>query len=97
MAIIVQSIIHRGDPVGVLFNEVGQRDIKNGVFPYWTNGVNKYCTLYSNDKPISVKYAHWVIVARGNGVAISRDEKTRTGIIRVLRVSTSQTITTPCS
>lgn len=92
------SLIARtGTPVGVLFNEVGVRDIKNGVFLYWTNGVNKYCTLYSNDKPFSVKYAHWIIVARGNGVAMSPDKKTRKGIIRVLRVPTSQTIPTPCS
>lgn len=91
------SLIARtGTPVGVFFNK-GGHDIKNGVFLYWTNAFNRYCTLYSNDKPLSVRYAHWIIVASGNGVAMSFDKKTRTGIIKVLRVSTSQTIPTPCS
>ncbi|KOF57517.1 hypothetical protein AGR56_14260 [Clostridium sp. DMHC 10] len=92
------SLIARtGTPVGVYFNEGAGRDIKNGVFLYWTNGVNRYCRLYSNDKPVSVRYAHWIIVASGNGVAMRLTGRTRTGIIRVLRVSTSQTIPTPCS
>lgn len=85
-----------GTPVGVFFNE-GGRNIKNGVFLYWTNGFNRYCRLYSNDNPVSVRYAHWIIVASGNGVAMRLTGRTRTGIIRVLRVSTSQTIPTPCS
>lgn len=91
------SLIARtGTPVGVFFNE-GVRNIKNGVFLYWTDALNRYCRLYSNDKPLTVRYAHWIIVASGNGVAMHLDGKTRTGIIRVLRVSIAQNIPVPCS
>ncbi|PJI09396.1 MULTISPECIES: hypothetical protein [Clostridium] len=90
-------IASTGTPVGVLFNEGSGRDIKNGVFLYWTNGVNRYCKLYSNDKSVSVVYEHWIIGASGNGVAIRRDIKERTGILGVFKVSTSENIPTPCS
>lgn len=89
-------IARTGTPVGVFFNE-GGRNIKNGVFLYWTDGSSKYCRLYSNDKPITVRYAHWIVVTSGNGVAMHLDGKTRTGIIRVLRVSIAQNIPVPCS
>lgn len=90
-------IASTGTPVGVYFNEGPGRDIKNGVFLYWTNGVNRYCRLYSTDKPVKVKYAHWIIVARGNGVAMQLAKRTRTGILGVFKVSTSPNIPTPCS
>ena len=90
-------IASTGIPVGVLFNEGAGRDIKNGVFLYWTNGVNRYCKIYSNDKSVSVRYAHWIIAASGNGVAMRLARRTRTGILGVFRVTTSQNISTPCS
>lgn len=89
--------INKGTPIGVSFNGTN-KDIKNGVFLYWTNSSGtRYCKFYKSDNPATFVYLHWIVVKNGNGVAMRLREKIRKNIIRVYRVSTKQNPSNFCS